>query len=102
MLELAEINLQKYQISERLGFLPAQPPLTRLPHSCYQIWEDTLDGFASPSNYESIRQQMDKMPVLSAEALATEPEWRRAYVVLSMMSQLYIWASYQPSKVDLI
>jgi indoleamine 2,3-dioxygenase len=102
MLELAEINLQKYQISERLGFLPAQPPLTRLPHSCYQIWEDTLDGFTSPSNYESIRQQMDKMPVLSTEALATEPEWRRAYVVLSMMSQLYIWAGYQPSKVDLI
>ncbi|KAF4164246.1 hypothetical protein CNMCM6936_009392 [Aspergillus lentulus] len=98
MLELAEINLQKYQISELFGFLSAQPPLSRLPHSCYQIWEDTLDEFASPCKYESIRQQMDNMPVLSTEALATEPEWRRAYVVLSIMSQIYIWVGYQPSK----
>ncbi|KAF7171399.1 hypothetical protein CNMCM6106_005791 [Aspergillus hiratsukae] len=98
MPELAEINLQKYQISEQFGFLPAQPPLTRLPHPCYQIWEDTLGGFPSPSNYETIRQQIDNMPVLSTGALTTEPEWRRAYVVLSMMSQIYIWGGCQPSK----
>ncbi|GFF32019.1 indoleamine 2,3-dioxygenase [Aspergillus udagawae] len=98
MSELAEINLQKYQISDQLGFLPAQPPLTRLPQTCYQIWEDTLDGFSSPCNYETIRQQMDTMSVLSTAALVTEPEWRRAYVVLTMMSQIYLWAGYQPSK----
>ncbi|RHZ67307.1 indoleamine 2,3-dioxygenase [Aspergillus thermomutatus] len=95
---LGGIDLKRYQISRQLGFLPAQPPLTRLPHSCYQIWEDTLGKFPSLCNDESIRQQMDNMPVLSTRALATEPEWRRAYVVLSMMSQIYIWGGCQPSK----
>lgn len=33
-----------------------------------------------------------RVPLLGTERLASEPEWRRAYLILSLLSHMYIWA----------
>lgn len=46
-----------------------------------------------------LRGVVDRLPVLSTEFLLTEPEWQRAYVVLSFMVHAYIWGGETPSDI---
>jgi indoleamine 2,3-dioxygenase len=40
-------RLQDYDIDPHNGFLPATPPLSILPDSYYQPWEDIISNFNS-------------------------------------------------------
>jgi len=83
-------NLQDYQISEN-GFLPAVPPLDRLPDPYYDAWEDVASNLQSLIADKQIRQVVEELPILSTARLRSEAEWRRAYVVLGFISNSYIW-----------
>ncbi len=37
-----ELRLCDFDISEKTGFVPPSPPLTRLPHECFSQWEDLV------------------------------------------------------------
>jgi indoleamine 2,3-dioxygenase len=90
-------NIHDYQISPESGFLPAEPPLSRLPDPYYDPWEDITANLRSLIVGKEIRLAVDDLPILSTSRLRTEAEWRRAYVVLGFISNSYIWA-LEPAK----
>lgn len=93
--------LPAYDISKN-GFLPAEPPLSRLPKDYYQPWERLIEQLPILIETQSIRQHVDQLPVLDTTKLDSEAQWRRAYSMLAVMAQGYIWAGPEPSEVSSI
>ncbi|KAH4074964.1 hypothetical protein HBI38_020710 [Parastagonospora nodorum] len=89
--------LSQYGISKN-GFLPAEIPLSRLPQSYYQPWECIIEEIPSLIETQTIRHRVDKLSILSTSFLSTEAEWQRAYSMLALIAQGYIWAGPEPSE----
>ncbi|KAI9768112.1 MAG: hypothetical protein M1839_004193 [Geoglossum umbratile] len=89
--------LEDYDISPQNGFLPMVSPMASLPGSYYAQWETIVANLHALLLTKRIRQVVDALPVLSTERLVSEPEWRRAYVVLTFMANAYIWGGQGPS-----
>ncbi|EAU32743.1 predicted protein [Aspergillus terreus NIH2624] len=97
MSTISDIKLEDYWISPRLGFLSDQPVLTELPNPYYRCWEQMISSVLPTDGWVLIRRQIDQMPLLSTKKLHTEPEWRRAYTLLTTLAQVYIWGEANPS-----
>ncbi|KAL6693800.1 Indoleamine 2,3-dioxygenase [Trichoderma pleuroticola] len=100
---------QYFQVDRRMGFLPPQMPLPRLP-TAWEAWEAALDT-ATLQRFKAAeqlvwldgpqksieeakalawRKLVDKMPVLSIDSMkGCERELRRAHLVLTFMVQFY-------------
>ncbi|KAF1364850.1 Indoleamine 2,3-dioxygenase [Lizonia empirigonia] len=89
--------LPSYGISKK-GFLPAQAPLTRLPNDYYQPWEAVIEVLPALIEAQQIRQRVDELPILDTSFLKTEAEWQRAYSMLAVIAQGYIWQGPEPSE----
>jgi indoleamine 2,3-dioxygenase len=88
-----------YGISKN-GFLPAEAPLTRLPHDYYRPWEWMIEELPMLIETQTIRHCVDRLPLLSTSLLESEAEWQRAYSMLALIAQGYIWAGPEPSEVS--
>lgn len=91
--------LGDYDVSVENGFLPSDVPLQTLPDPYYARWETIFGNLQALILSRRLRGLVDSMPVLSTEHLHTEPEWRRAYVILSFMTHAYIWGGDVPMEV---
>lgn len=99
MLQSPNIRLDDYSISDH-GFLPTGLPLRRLPSSYYAPWENLAVDLPRRIKTGQIRAQVDNLPVLTTICLRNEPEWRRAYVVLGLLTHAYIWGGEKPRDVS--
>lgn len=81
------------------GFLPGQVPLRSLPNSYYEPWERLIRDLPAFLETQTLRFEVDQLPVLSVDRLATKAEWRRAYVILSFLTHAYIWGGDRASEV---
>ena len=93
--------LPSYGITKN-GFLPAEAPLSRLPHDYYQPWERIIEELPMLIETQLMRQRVNLLPVLSTASLGEEAEWQRAYSILALMAQGYIWTGPEPSLVGRI
>ncbi len=93
------ILLEDYSITSN-GFLPDEPPLERLPYPYYAPWEELVESLPSFLAQQTLRRHVDELPILSTDRLATEPEWRRAYVVMAFLAHAYIWGGDTASEVQ--
>jgi indoleamine 2,3-dioxygenase len=91
-------SLSSFGISEN-GFLPAEPPLEVLPQEYYQPWESVIRDVTALVQTQQIRKRIDELPVLKTSLLESEPEWQRAYLILTILAQGYIWQGPEPSQV---
>lgn len=91
--------LPSYGISKN-GFLPASPPLTRLLNKYYQPWESIIEVLPALIESRQIRQRVDELPTLDTKHLETEAEWQRAYSMLAVITQGYVWQGPEPSEVS--
>jgi hypothetical protein len=91
--------LPSYGISKN-GFLPASTPLIRLPHTYYQPWESIVEELPTLIENQTIRQRVDELPILDTSKLESESEWQRAYSMLAIIAQGYIWQGPEPSEVS--
>lgn len=91
--------LPSYGISEN-GFLPAISPLVQLPRAYYEPWEKIAQNLPEYLAAGQVRDLVDEMPVLDTSHLATEAEWQRAYSVLAILTQSYVWQGPEPSQVS--
>ncbi|CAK3837306.1 indoleamine 2,3-dioxygenase [Lecanosticta acicola] len=89
--------LASYGISEN-GFLPAEYPLLRLPHAYYEPWESIVDRLPDLLEAREVRQRIDALSVLDTSHLSSDEEWRRAYSILAVLAQAYIWQGPEPSE----
>ncbi|KAL4941828.1 hypothetical protein BDV06DRAFT_222738 [Aspergillus oleicola] len=99
MLLSPDFSLDEYEVSPRNGFLPDAPPLQCLPDPYYAPWEAVAQDLTARIRNGTIREAVNKLPVLSPSNLKTTPEWRRAYVVLSYLTHAYVWGGETPKDV---
>jgi indoleamine 2,3-dioxygenase len=98
--DAASFSLEDYAITSN-GFLPEAPPLKRLPHPYYVPWESLVESLPTALAEQTLRQQVDRLPILSTDHLATEQEWRRACVVLGFLTHGYVWGGETAAEVRL-
>ncbi|PGH34550.1 indoleamine 2,3-dioxygenase [[Emmonsia] crescens] len=92
-------SLADYGISPTTGFLPEETPLQRLPDPYYAKWESIVTNLQALLLSHRLRPTIDNMPILSTAKLKTEPEWRRAYVLMAFMLHGYIWGGDTPAEI---
>lgn len=92
--------LASYGISAN-GFLPAHTPLRRLPSAYYQRWESIIGQLPALVKAGCLRHRVDGLPTLDTSHLNGEREWQRAYSMLAVMAQAYIWQGPEPSEVSM-
>ncbi|KAM3499221.1 hypothetical protein MY10362_007502 [Beauveria mimosiformis] len=88
--------LSEFSVSKN-GFLPADNPLDMLPNVYYQPWEAIAHNLSALVK-RGIRQAVTKLPLLGINLLASEAEWRRAYVILAFMANAYVWGGDKPEE----
>lgn len=91
-------ELKQFAVSSN-AFLPEHSPLRQLPDSYYEPWEIIIQHLPALVE-DGIRRAVDQMPVLSTDRLQSEPEWRRAYVILAFMTHAYVWGGEHPEEVS--
>ncbi|PQE28720.1 indoleamine 2,3-dioxygenase protein [Rutstroemia sp. NJR-2017a WRK4] len=97
MLGPLNINLAEFGVSQKNGFLPDTNPLPRL--DSHTEWEILVDEIPQLLESKRFRQSANAMPILDTSSLSEEPQWRRAYHLLSFMTHAYIWGGSQPSEI---
>ncbi|KAG2177593.1 hypothetical protein INT44_008105, partial [Umbelopsis vinacea] len=88
-------SLQDYDISPETGFLPPEPPLRRLLDPYFDPWESTMDDFNGLLLAGRLRERVRKLPILNHKQLKSKPEYRRAFLVLCMLSHGYVWGKHE-------
>lgn len=83
------LHLKDYCMSKERGFLPEIENLCRLP-IYYEPLEVLLDKLPFVVQNKSIREEVYKLPELSTKELKSEQHWKRAYLVLTFLSQAYL------------
>ncbi|KAJ5129277.1 uncharacterized protein N7515_005316 [Penicillium bovifimosum] len=78
------------------GFLSEGLPLARLTNPYYNVWEDLSDQLPDLIQTNQIREKIDLLPICSTNYLQTEPEWRRACVIMGYLAHAYIWGGETP------
>ena len=91
------ISLLDFQISPKTGFMPAIPPLTRLPGQYFASWEDLILELPQLIKNKQLRKEVHKLPKLefNSTTLQSEEEWKRAYSLLCFLGNGYIWMDGQ-------
>lgn len=92
------LALPSYGISAN-GFLPAQTPIRKLTSFYYQPWESIVGQLPALVKAGRLRQRVDDLPILDTEHLKDEREWQRAYSMLAVIAQAYVWQGPKPSEV---
>ncbi|KAI9266443.1 Indoleamine 2,3-dioxygenase [Phascolomyces articulosus] len=94
-------SLEDYDISPTTGFLPTEPPLRRLSDNYFQPWEDLMEDFNGLLLAGKLRQAIHKMPLLDHSRLKTVQEYRRAFLILCMLSHSYVWGKLEKTSETL-
>ncbi|KAE8380300.1 Indoleamine 2,3-dioxygenase [Aspergillus bertholletiae] len=94
-----EVSLDEYGVSLQNGFLPQSPPSKMMENPYYWPWEHIVSDLPDHIRFQTIRQEVDALPVLSTSKLQGEPEWRRAYLLLAYLTHAYIWGGEKPKDV---
>ncbi|KIM94043.1 hypothetical protein OIDMADRAFT_45855 [Oidiodendron maius Zn] len=98
MLGSNNIRLEDFDISPRTGFLPEEPPLQRL-QPFYKDWEDIVCQAPALLRAEEFRTRVERLPVHPVSELQSERDWKRAYLLLSVITNAYIWGGRRPAEV---
>jgi indoleamine 2,3-dioxygenase len=99
MLQSPNIDLASFDISPSHGFLPEALPLQKLNDPYFELWEAIVSHLPVLLKNQSLRNQVNKLPILSTSRLTSEREWHRAYLILSFLAHGYIWEAGGPSQV---
>ena len=94
--------MSDFDISEKTGFVPEEPPLSRLSGEAFSQWEDVMGQLPALIESRQLREKVDSLPEaeFSEKTLKSEREWWRAYNLLTFISQGYIWMEGERGLVD--
>ncbi|KAH7308008.1 Indoleamine 2,3-dioxygenase [Stachybotrys elegans] len=90
---MAHNLMQKYGLAKTRGFLPGSIPADAFENSYYTPWDNIATNLHQLIASHTLSEAIADLPLLSTKSLGAEPEWQRAYVVLSCMVQAVVWAS---------
>jgi len=84
-------TLADFGIDVEKGFIPTKDPLLKLG-SKFDAWENICNQLPKLLVADSLRREVQKMPLISSNALKTEAEIERAMLLLSYIGHGYVWA----------
>jgi indoleamine 2,3-dioxygenase len=93
-------RLEDYDVSPVNGFLPSEPPCELLSDAYYAPWENVTRNLHSLLLTKRLRGVVQALPMLYTDLLRGEPEWRRAYSILSIATHAYVWGADSPADVS--
>jgi indoleamine 2,3-dioxygenase len=99
--DIGRMLLSKFDVTTN-GFLPAKAPLSVLPDAYYESWEATIEILPTLLSRGTFRDTVDGLEVLSTNRLRSEPEWRRAYIILAFFTHAYIWGEDRAAEVKVL
>ncbi|UNI19296.1 Indoleamine 2,3-dioxygenase [Purpureocillium takamizusanense] len=85
-------DLASFGLSRTRGFLSDDTPLTSFRDGYYAPWDDLAARLPALIASRALGGHVGALPVLSTSGLTTEPDLRRAYVVLAFLVHGYVWA----------
>ena len=87
----AKMELEKFNISKRTGFLPEKPSQT-LPCDYFSEWESVVQRIPQLIACNGLRDEVKNLPdkEFSATTLTTEEQWQRAYTITTFLAQAYL------------
>lgn len=94
------LNFNDFAVTKN-AFLPEKTPVHILSDQYYAPWEIVAQNLAGLIDEGTIRTAIRRIPILSVDRLASEAEWRRAYVILGFMTHAYVWGGDKPEEVCL-
>lgn len=80
---------QNFNFDENLGGA-WDSPISKLP-DYFSPWDDLALDLSHFIEAKTLRQKIDNMPLLDANRLQGSAEWRRAYTVLTHLTNGYVW-----------
>lgn len=89
------MDLKAFDVDPIRGFLPTTDPLVRLPQA-FDAWENLAQQLPKFLVSDSIRAFVKPLPPFETSKLRSEPEFRRAMVILSYLGHSYAWGEAQP------
>lgn len=92
-------DLKEFKIT-RNAFLPAESPSKRLSDPYYKPWELVARHLSELIDDGSIRDVVAQLPMLGTDRLNSEPDWRRAYVILAYITHAYVWGGEEAEEVS--
>lgn len=84
------MELGKYNISVKRGFLPNTDPLLSLPEA-FRPWEEVGASLATLITSKKLRHTVEALPNFPTDELIYEREWWRAYSLLTFIAHAYVW-----------
>ncbi|KAG0743338.1 hypothetical protein G6F57_008318 [Rhizopus arrhizus] len=98
---ITTLLLEKYDVSPITGFLPSKPPLKRLSNEYFAPWENMMDDFNDLLLAGKLREKIHKLPLLDSRRLQTIEEYRRAFLIMCMLSHSYVWGKLEQASESL-
>lgn len=92
-------NPSEFGITPDYGFLSPELPLEVLPDPYYAEWENIIRNLHPLILSKRLQSVVHHLPILSVTHLQTDPEWRRAYVILVFILHGYVWGGNSPTEV---
>ena len=89
-------ELARFDVDPARGFLPPDDPLDRLP-APWAAWDRLGMDLSGLIATGQLHDEMDRLPPLDADDLQTEPELRRAMLLLSVFGNAYVFCSAEPA-----
>ncbi|KAG0669688.1 hypothetical protein C6P45_003431 [Maudiozyma exigua] len=95
-----KIDVSEFDIDENKGFLSPELPLQKLPNEYYSNWETVATNIPQLLLTSQMKRTVDeRFPLLKIDQLQTLPELKRAYVLLTFITNAYVWCTNPPNEV---
>lgn len=94
--------LSKYGISPALGFLSPDHPCTSFTSPHYAQWDKLAAQLPGLLKSRQLAAEIAKLPNFGLGYLESEPEWRRAYVVLGFLIHGHVWAGSATAPIEVV
>ncbi|KZZ89630.1 indoleamine 2,3-dioxygenase pyrrole 2,3-dioxygenase [Moelleriella libera RCEF 2490] len=92
------VDLNKFAVTQN-AFLPANSPPKCLADPYYEPWELIAQHLPALIQSNRIRDSVRQLPLLTTGRLRSEPEWRRAYVILAFLTHAFVWGGEVPQQI---
>ena len=91
-------SLTDYQIDPIRGFLPPTDPLKALPKE-FTEWEQIASDVSSLLVAKRLRTVLDRLKPFDISTLQSQPQLRRAILLLSVFANAYVWGEEVRAKI---
>ncbi|CAD1784476.1 similar to Saccharomyces cerevisiae YJR078W BNA2 Putative tryptophan 2,3-dioxygenase or indoleamine 2,3-dioxygenase, required for de novo biosynthesis of NAD from tryptophan via kynurenine [Maudiozyma barnettii] len=94
------LDLHKFDVDEKNGFLSSELPLDHLENTYYKPWETLATNIPRLLLTNQLKPEVEnRLPLLSIDQLTSLQELKRGYVLLTFIINGYVWSINPPNEI---